>query len=298
MELGVGGPGSSKTVPRRRGVVAGPSISVVMTTWNAERHVAEAVRSIQAQTLADWELVVVDDGSTDKTVDLLAGFAAADPRIRLLRIPRCGRIASLNHGFRAARAPLIANLDADDVSLPHRLEASVAALAAHPDWALVGAGVVPLIDEAGKVLGQRVRPTEPEAVRRALAHSMCLFHSSVTYRRTAWEEAGGFDESLAILEDYDLWVRLAARHPIANLPEALGLKRRHAGQSFDAGHWSNRGYRTRARILGRYFRSVRHDPRVLARAAAYQVMGPRLRLAWIRLTGRDPLELRLQEQGL
>lgn len=275
-----------------------PAVSVVMTTFNAERHVGEAIRSIQAQTEDDFELIVVDDGSSDGTVRIVAEAARGDGRIRLLQIPRCGRIASLNVGFRATRAPLVANLDADDVALPHRLEASVAALQEHPAWALVGAGVVPLIDESGQPLGERRRPTDPAELRKALAHTMALFHSSVTYRKAMWEAAGGFDERLWILEDYDLWVRLAARHPIANLPQALGLKRRHAGQAFDGRHWTNRGYRTRARILLRYFRAVRRDPRTLARAAIYTVMGPRLRLAWIRLTKADPLELELQAKGL
>ncbi len=271
---------------------AAPAISVVLTTFNAERHVKEAIQSIVDQDREDWELIVVDDGSTDRTIAIVRSFA--DPRIRLLQIPRCGRIPSLNVGFRAAHALLVANLDADDVSLPHRLRASIAAMDEHPDWALVGAAVVPLIDDAGKVMGQRVRPSDPGEVRRMLAHTMGIFHSSVTYRRSMVEEVGGFDERLRLLEDYDLWVRLAAKHPIANLPEALAMKRRHRGQSFDGAHWTNRGYRTRSRILLRYFRGVRHDPRVLARAALYQVMGPGLRKAWLKLSKRDPLELEIQ----
>ncbi|HUR64318.1 MAG TPA: glycosyltransferase [Candidatus Thermoplasmatota archaeon] len=270
-----------------------PLVSVVMTTYDSERHVREAAESILAQDLADLELIVVDDGSTDRTLAILEGIA--DPRLRILRIPRCGRIPSLNHGFRAARAAYVANQDADDVSLPHRLRAEVEALQRNPGWAMVGAAEVPLIDEAGRPLGTRTRPTDPGHLRRALAYSMPFFHSSCLYRKSAWEEAGGFDESLALLEDYDLWVRLAARHDVANLPGALGRKRRHAGQAFDGMHWTNQGYRTRARILRRYFRFVRRDPRVLLRAAAYQVMTPGLRVAWMRATRRDPTELEVRK---
>ena len=104
-----------------------------MTTWNAMPHVVQAARSIVAQTCADWELLVVDDGSTDGTLDALR--AVGDPRLRILQIPRCGRIPSLNHGFRAARAPLVAVLDADDVALPDRLALQVAEMRRRPGLA-------------------------------------------------------------------------------------------------------------------------------------------------------------------
>jgi glycosyltransferase involved in cell wall biosynthesis len=265
-----------------------------MTTYDSERHVREAAESILAQDLADLELIVVDDGSTDRTLAILESIA--DPRLRVLRIPRCGRIPSLNHGFRAARAEFVANQDADDVSLPHRLRVEVEALRGRPRLAVVGAGIVPQVDDAGNPLALRTRPVGAGSVRKGLGHSMVLFHSSCTYRRAAWEEAGGFDESLPCWEDYDLCVRLAARHEVDNVPAALGLKRRHAGQAFDGMHWTRRGYRARARILLRYFRRVRHDPVVLLRAAAFLAMGPGLRLAWLRVTRRDPAEIQLNQR--
>ncbi len=282
------------SVARADEVGTPPAISVVMTTFNSARHVREAVASIVAQSFGDWELIVVDDGSTDETLSIIESFR--DSRIRLLTVPRSNRIACLNRGFHDARADLIANMDSDDVALPERLALTRRAMGAHPEWALVGSATVPLIDAQGAELGRRIRPTEPRALRRALGYSMPFFHSTCTYRRQAWQECGGFDESLPLLEDYDLWVRLSAQHEVANILDPMGLKRRHAAQGFDEAHWTNRGYRTRARILRTYFRLVRRDPRVLLRAGLYQIMGPRMRVAWMRLTGRDATEMRVRRR--
>ncbi len=281
-------------MPPKTPVPPPPAVSVVMTTFNCETHVRDAVASILAQSLADFEFIIVDDGSTDGTLAAIQSFN--DARIRLLQIPRCGRIPSLNHAFRKARADLIANQDADDVSSPDRLQVSVAAMHEHPAWAMLGAAVVPLIDEKGDVLGERRRATDPRQLRHDLGTSMPFFHSSCTYRKSAWAEAGGFDERLPMFEDYDLWVRLTARHPIANLPQALGQKRRHPHQAFDARHWTNQGYRTRSKILWRYVRKVSPNPLVLLRAGVFLVMTPRLRLLWMKTTRRGKLEFRVRER--
>lgn len=280
--------------PPRRNVpvdLGAPLVSVAMTTLNAMPLVLEAVHSILAQDLAAFELIVVDDGSTDGTPDALR--ALGDPRIKVLQIPRCGRIASLNHAFRAARAPFVAIQDADDLSFPMRLRLELQEMQQRPRLAVVGAGIVPQVDVSGNPLDTRTRPVGAQAARRTLGHNMAFFPSSCMYRKSAYEAAGGFDESLACFEDYDMCVRLAADWEVDNLPEALGAKRRHAGQAFDALHFTNHGYRIRSRILLRYFVRVRHNPVVLARAAAYLVMGPRLRLAWLRLTRRDAAEIKL-----
>ncbi len=259
--------------------MAEPRASVVMTTLDARRHVEEAVRSVLAQTLPDWELVIVDGGSTDGTLEALGRLT--DHRIRIHVRPGLGRPASLNEGFLLARAPIVAILDADDVALPRRLELQVAAMEADPSLVVVGSSQVPFIDDEGRPVDRIRLPQGDADLRRLLGRSYQFFHSSVAYRKSAWEAAGGFDERLRCFEDYDLWVRLAPQGRLANLPEELSLKRRHPAQSFHDRHTSNYGYRVRSRIMAYHFLRVRRDPRTLARAALFLGMSRRLhRLVW------------------
>ena len=286
----------SKGAPAHAGTAA-PRVTVVMTTFNAERHLAAAVESILVQTMQDFEFIIVDDGSTDRTHTMLHTYAKGDARVRPIIVPRCGRIAALNIAVRAGRTPLIANLDADDVSLPHRLEKLGAAMDADPKLGLVGAAWVERIDDEGKpILERLVRPTDDAGLRRALMRTVPFFHSSVMYRKAAWADAGGFDEKLACLEDYDMWIKIASKWKVANVPDVLSLKRRHADQVFDRHHSRGIGYRTRARILTRYFRKVRHDPRALGWAAIFSVMNRPLLEAYSKVTGKGTKERALEHE--
>jgi len=249
-----------------------PRVTVLTTTRNAMPHLLEAVASVQAQTMPDWELLVVDDGSTDGTREAVRDAAAEDPRIRLLETPPLGRIPCLNAGAQAARAGIIAILDADDVALRHRLQRTLDAFGPRPRLGLLGSAIVPRIGPAGEDLGIVRRPTEPGQVLRALARDTPFFHSSTAFRIEAWRDVGGYDESLPLYEDYDLFVRLAARWEIENLPEPLSLKRRHPGQAFHERHFTRQAFRARSRIHWRYFRHVRKSPEALARAAAFLIM--------------------------
>ena len=222
---------------------APPTVSVVMTTYDAIGHVAEAVESVFAQTFPDWELVIVDDGSTDGTRELLQEYAEADARVRLLLVPRMGRIPALNTAVREARGEFIANLDADDISYPDRLQREVDYLRAHPDVGLVGASVVDRIDDQGRPLPPVTRPTDEDEIRRLLGRQGAFFHSSVMYRRSVWRELGGFDTTFSCYEDYDFVVRMLSRSRVHFLEGALGAKRRHPGQAFDQVHWTNKGPR-------------------------------------------------------
>jgi glycosyltransferase involved in cell wall biosynthesis len=271
-----------------------PRVSVVMTTYNSERHLEEAVRSIRQQVMRDFELVVVDDGSTDKTRNILARHVRQDRRIRVLLVPRCGRIPALNQGVRAAKAELVAIQDADDVSYPNRLQLEADFLDSHEGKALVGSATVDRIDDDGKSLPPVRRPTDERKVIRLLGRIPAFFHSSVMYRKTAWTAVGGYDERLPCYEDYDLWVRMASQYGLALVEQPLAAKRRHPGQAFDQVHWTSRGYRTRAGINWRYFRHVRHDPVVLMRAGVFLAMNRPLLQAWRWLKGETRKDQALQ----
>ena len=212
--------------------------SVLMTVYNCQNYVKTAVASALAQVAAEFEVVVIDDGSTDLTRHVLDDFD--DPRLKIVHSERMGRSRALNFGIKACAAPYIAILDADDVALPHRLREQIAYLDANANIALVGSRYRPFIDKDGKRTGEDIFPLEFSAIADELRQFRCpLFHSSVMFRKETIHSAGGYDESLASNEDWDLYVRLAlsARLPIANIDERLSLKRLHREQFFwgDAG---------------------------------------------------------------
>ena len=208
--------------------------TVLMTAYNEERTIAGAIRSLLGQTRGDFELLVVDDGSTDRTGDLVRGLGdlargSGDPRIRLLTLPRnLGRPAALNAGLAAARAPIIAVMDADDWSLPRRLEAEIGYLESHPDIDVVGSDYVVLDDIRGENY-VRVTPKGHDDIVRSLGLFIPVAHGGVAYRREAVKRVGGYAElpgGIKDLEDLDLWIRLAAAGGrFASLPEVLHVYR-------------------------------------------------------------------------
>ena len=199
-----------------------PRVSVVMGVRDGARWLAEAVESILGQTLADLELIVVDDGSADATPDLLAGYR--DSRLSVLRQPAGGLARALNRGLRLASAPLLARLDADDVALPERLARQVAFLDAQPEIGLLG-GACRDIGPAGDPLGEERPPQDDAAIRRALIRRNPFVHSTIVVRRSVVDRAGSYDESLPVAQDYELWMRASGVTRMANLPDVLVLRR-------------------------------------------------------------------------
>ena len=206
-------------------------VSVILPVRDGGAYLEAAVASILAQTLSDLELLVVDDGSRDGAVAALRPLAARDARLRVLGNPGRGLVAALNFGLAQARAPLVARMDADDVALPERLARQLAFLDREPSVAVVGSQVA-FIDASGALTGERTHfPTDPETIAAALTTRGCVVkHPSVVARREILLRAGGYRPALARAEDYDLWLRLAERVRLANLPEVLLHYRVHPGQ--------------------------------------------------------------------
>ena len=207
-----------------------PAVSALMAVHNGEPFLRAAVESILDQSLAELELVVVDDGSTDATPEVLAAFASRDARVVVHRQSNRGRTASLNVGAGLARAPLIARLDADDVCLPERFARQLAFLEQHEAVALVG-GAVRLIDAGGRPFEESRYPLSDAEIRSAFAYTTPFVHSAVMFRRRAFEQVGGYRAAFAETEDLDLWLRLAERHELANLPEPVVEYRLHPDQA-------------------------------------------------------------------
>jgi glycosyltransferase involved in cell wall biosynthesis len=208
-----------------------PRVTVLVAVKDGLPWLRDAVESVLSQTYADFELLLVDDGSTDGSADAAESYG--DPRIRVLRNERnLGQVPSLNRGLHEARGEYVARLDADDVCLPGRLERQLALLESDPSVALVGTWM-DVVDERGRLWGRlrgHVRDY-PEFVFAVLADRYPWGHPSLMFRRDVVLRLGGYDEALAPAEDKDLYRRLAlARHEARAIEEPLVRYRRHGQQ--------------------------------------------------------------------
>jgi hypothetical protein len=205
-----------------RAVMSIPAISVVMPVHDGERFLPEAVTSVLSQTHRDLELIVVDDGSTDRTAEILASYARTDPRVIIRRqVQNRGVLAARSEGLRHARGGFIAVMDADDVCLPWRLARQLEYLSKHPEIGIVGS-YVQVIDEKGRPGRIKVYPQEPGLV----AWSLCFFNSvanpTVLIRRTVMEALAWHSmEGEGPAQDYSFFIRASRVTKLANLPEVL-----------------------------------------------------------------------------
>jgi teichuronic acid biosynthesis glycosyltransferase TuaG len=212
-----------------------PLVSVVMPAFNAERHIAESIQSVLDQTFADWELVVVDDGSTDRTADVAAGFH--DSRMRYLRQENRGQAAARNTGIRSSSAPFVAFLDADDLWLPGKLEAQLNAI--HNTGAdLVYCDGYVFYDDGSPERSDffAIVPgtTDGPTMLGLLYEYNRIATLSVMVKRAAIDQAGLFDEDRRFqnCEDYELWLRLARSGCLFHgSSEKLVRYRRHSGST-------------------------------------------------------------------
>jgi glycosyltransferase involved in cell wall biosynthesis len=206
----------------------GPAISVLMPLRNAARFLEQALESLASQTFRDFEIVAVDNGSSDATFDILVDWARREPRLRPLRLERAQLAAALNHAASVARAPLLARLDADDIAHPGRLAAQLAAMAERPGTGLLGSAAE-LIDGAGRRLGE-LRPPQRHRDICARQRTSCgLIASSTLMRAHAFRQVGGYRTGLNVSEDFDLYTRMAEHCEVANLDEILIAYRIHRG---------------------------------------------------------------------
>lgn len=197
-----------------------PQVSVLMPVLNGGPFLRAAIESVLAQTHGDLELLVVDDGSSDGSPELAE--SVGDARVIVIRNERrAGLSAALNLALRRARGELVARLDADDVARPERIARQVEFLRRHPEAALVGSQAN-LVDETGAGIGTVQRPCDEIAIRWYQQLDNAFIHSAVMFRkREILDGVGGYDESLRLCEDWDLWGRVLARHGAANLDEPL-----------------------------------------------------------------------------
>lgn len=218
-----------------------PRVSVVIPVYNREPYIGAAIASVLAQTVQDFELLVIDDGSTDGTRDVVRSFH--DERIRLLCHESNRGVASArNAGLDAARGDYLAFLDSDDVALPERLAEQVAFLDRHPDHAAVGAWI-DWMDDRGRPTGRvKRRPLRPDDVS-ALRLFRQGIENTASMARTTVLRQYRHDERFEVSEDFDLWARIAADRPIANQGKVLVLRRAHVQQTSKGRDEQTRHYR-------------------------------------------------------
>lgn len=204
-----------------------PRVSVVIPAYNAAATLPATLNSVFRQTFTDYEVVVVDDGSTDSTRTVLAGYG---DRLRVLHKMNEGKpAAARNLGVRESRGEYVAFLDADDCWRPNKLELQVPLLEQNPAVGLVYSAASVVDGEGREVRVSRCAPEGRGRINRLLCVRNVMVGSSVIARRRAIAEAGGFDESLTSIENWDLWIRIARRWEVDFVDRPLTVYRVHAG---------------------------------------------------------------------
>jgi hypothetical protein len=202
-----------------------PKVSVVMSVFNGERFLPEAVESILDQRFREFEFIIINDGSTDRSPSILDSYQNCDARLRVYHEEHAGLIKSLNRGFELARGKYLARMDADDVAIKDRLGWQVDFMEVHQETGVLG-GAVEWIDATGKSLGVYPNPAKDREIKADLLQARCVFwHPTIVLRREVFAWAGGYRSGVVGAEDYDLWLRIADRFQLANL-EAVVLKYR------------------------------------------------------------------------
>ena len=201
-----------------------------MSCFNASRFISEAIESVLQQTFTDFEFVIINDGSTDETLNIIQQYARTNPRIVVIKKDNTGLVDSLNVGIQAARGQWIARLDADDIALPGRLAGQFAFLQEHPSVMLLGTGCI-LCDQSGRQVRQYRYPPVHRALVRHMEIGGPMFpHSSAMFLKESIIQLGGYNHRLSLSEDKDLWLRISEMGRIACLREPLIGLRKHAEQ--------------------------------------------------------------------
>lgn len=204
-----------------------PAVSVVMSVYNGQTYLAEAIGSILAQTFSDFEFIIVDDGSTDATAEIIE--SCRDVRIRCLRNGRnLGLAASLNIGIEAATGQYVARMDADDISRPDRLARQIAFMKSHSTVGVCGSWIEVVGDNVQQVWEY---PAGAEEIHARLLFDCSMAHPTVLFDRARWIKARLFyDSTYTYAQDYELWCRAVRSLSLANVQEVLLVRRIHAGQ--------------------------------------------------------------------
>ena len=214
-----------------------PTLSVLMPVFNAERYLAEALESILAQTFRDFEFIVVDDGSTDRSLPILQRFAKEDFRIKIVSRPNTGIVGALNDGLAVASGEYIARMDADDIALPNRLAIQLHYMETHPEIVAIGSSAS-MADPSGRPLKDFKACTDPQTLRHNIVEikDIGVIHPTLMVRRNILNRVGGYRQHYNLVEDFDLFFRLLDEGELSNVPEVLLVYRQHQASTNSKKH--------------------------------------------------------------
>jgi spore maturation protein CgeB len=206
-----------------------PLVSVLMCVYNQEQYISQAVESILSQTYSDFELIIIDDGSQDRTGQILDSYK--DNRLKIIHQVNQGVPRSRNRLLKLSRGEYVAIHDGDDISGKERLEVQVKFLDEHPEISVVGS-FIEFIDEKGLPVDEDViRVVEPSEIKRTLERGVnCMMHGSVMFRRGILDVVGGYDERFRYAHDYEFWLRVSEHFKLANIPQILYKLRSHSNK--------------------------------------------------------------------
>jgi len=203
-----------------------PIVSVVMSVYNDEKYVSLAIDSILNQSHKDFEFIIINDGSTDKTLEILKEYEAKDSRIVLIDQENKGLTKSLNIGIKKAKGKYIARMDSDDISHPQRLQKQIEFLETNHDYALLGCNVIK-IDENSNELEKNQTKYSYKDIYKRFKYGNCIAHGSVMINRELIAELLEYDENFKYSQDYRLWTKIAKNYKVANTYEHLYYLRLH-----------------------------------------------------------------------
>ncbi|MBN1257128.1 MAG: glycosyltransferase [Planctomycetes bacterium] len=224
------------------------AVSVIMSAYNSAGYLREAIASVLAQDFKDFEFIIINDGSTDATGDILQEFAAQDSRIKVIPQENQGLTNALIHGCNLARGRFIARQDADDLSHPERFRKQLAWLEEKDSRVLCGSWA-DKIDANGTYLRKLKPACQHQRLRELLYFRNDFTHTSIMFRRTAYEKAGGYRPWFRYSQDYDLWCRFSELGEVGNLPEALVSFREHSGGVSSAQAYEQKRYAAMAAAI-------------------------------------------------
>ena len=196
-----------------------PEVTVIMPVFNGEKYIEKSIASVLSQTFNNFEFLIVNDGSTDKTAELIHRYE--DHRIRLIcNESNRGITYSLNKGLETAQGDYVARIDSNDLASPDRLKLQMKLLRQNPEVALIGSSYA-LIDDSDKVVKIVQLPTHTAEIKWRLLFQNCIPHSSAIFKKDIVMALGCYDESFQYAQDYDLWMRISERHQVASIDEPL-----------------------------------------------------------------------------